>query len=59
MSEAECKELHDRLVAYVEKEKPYINPDLKMGELAAALHTSSIPCPICSINILISHTMTL
>ena len=41
MSEAECKELHDRLVAYVEKEKPYINPDLKMGELAAALHTSS------------------
>lgn len=40
-TEEECRELHKRLLAYVEKEKPYINPDLKMGELAAALDTSS------------------
>ena len=31
LTEEECKELHKKLVAYVEKEKPYINPDLKMG----------------------------
>ena len=41
LTEEECKELHKKLVAYVEKEKPYINPDLKMGDLAAALDTSS------------------
>lgn len=29
LTEEECKELHKKLVAYVEKEKPYINPDLK------------------------------
>ena len=41
LTEEECKELHKKLVAYVEKEKPYINPDLKMGDLASALDTSS------------------
>ena len=41
MSEAECKELYERLVAYMEHEKPYINPDLKMGDLATVLNTSS------------------
>lgn len=41
MTEEECKELHKKLVTYVEKEKPYINPDLKMGDLASALDTSS------------------
>ena len=41
LTEKECKELHKKLVAYVEKEKPYINPDLKMGDLASALDTSS------------------
>ena len=41
LAEEECKELHKKLVAYVEKEKPYINPDLKMGDLASALDTSS------------------
>ena len=41
LTEEECKELHKKLVAYVEREKPYINPDLKMGDLASALDTSS------------------
>ena len=41
LTEEECKELHKKLVAYVEKERPYINPDLKMGDLASALDTSS------------------
>ena len=41
LTEEECKELHKKLVAYVEKEKSYINPDLKMGDLASALDTSS------------------
>lgn len=41
LTEEECKELHKKLVAYVEKEKPYIHPDLKMGDLASALDTSS------------------
>lgn len=41
LTEEECKELHKKLVAYVEKEKPYISPDLKMGDLASALDTSS------------------
>ena len=41
LTEEECKELHKKLGAYVEKEKPYINPDLKMGDLASALDTSS------------------
>lgn len=41
LTEEECKELHKKLVTYVEKEKPYINPDLKMGDLASALDTSS------------------
>ena len=41
LTDEECKELHKKLVAYVEKEKPYINPDLKMGDLASALDTSS------------------
>ena len=31
LTEEECKELHKKLVAYVEKEKPYINPGLKNG----------------------------
>ncbi|WP_301003876.1 helix-turn-helix domain-containing protein, partial [Phocaeicola sartorii] len=41
LTEEECKELHKKLVTYVEKEKPYINPDLKMGDLASALDISS------------------
>lgn len=41
LTEEECVELHRKLVAYVEKEKPYINSDLKMGDLASALDTSS------------------
>lgn len=41
LSDAECKELYEKLVAYVEKERPYINPDLKMGDLAVSLGTSS------------------
>ena len=36
-----AKRLYESLVAYVEKERPYINPDLKMGDLAVALGTSS------------------
>ena len=41
LSDVECKELYEKLVAYVEKERPYINPDLKMGDLAVSLGTSS------------------
>lgn len=41
LSEAECKELYAKLTAYVEKERPYTNPELKMGDLASALGTSS------------------
>lgn len=41
MGEAECKELYAKLTAYVEKERLYTNPDLKMGDLASALGTSS------------------
>lgn len=41
LTEEECVELHRKLMAYVEKEKPYINSDLKMGDLASALDTSS------------------
>ena len=41
LSDVECKELYEKLVAYVEKERPYINPDLKMGDLAVSLGISS------------------
>lgn len=41
LTDAECKELYERLVAYVEAEHPYINPELKMGDLATALKVSS------------------
>lgn len=41
ISEEECKELYSKLAAYVEKERPYINPDLKMGDLATALGATS------------------
>lgn len=41
LNETECKELYAKLTAYVEKERPFTNPDLKMGELATALGTSS------------------
>lgn len=41
ISEEECKGLYSKLVTYVEKERPYINPDLKMGDLATALGTTS------------------
>lgn len=41
MSEAECKDLYGKLTVYVETNRPYTNPDLKMGDLATALGTSS------------------
>lgn len=41
LTEEECRELHKRLIAYVEKERPYTHADLKMGDLAAAIETSS------------------
>lgn len=37
----ECKELHERLTQYMKREKPYTNPDLKIGHLAQSISTSS------------------
>lgn len=41
MSDAECKELYAKLAAYMETGRPFTNPELKMGDLASALGTSS------------------
>jgi len=42
LSEQECKTLHAKLQAYMESERPYINPDLKIADLANAIHSSSL-----------------
>lgn len=36
----ECAQIAERLAAYMETSKPYINPDLKIADLAAAIGTS-------------------
>lgn len=41
MSDAECKELYAKLTAFMEKERPFTNPELKMGDLVSALGTST------------------
>lgn len=41
LSEKECKVLYKKLKAYMESERPYINPDLKIADLANAVDTSS------------------
>lgn len=41
ISEDECRQIYERLLTYVEKEKPYINPDLKITDLAQAVGCSS------------------
>lgn len=41
MADSECKELYAKLAAYMKTERPFTNPDLKMGDLASALETSS------------------
>lgn len=41
MSTEECDVLHEALNKYMHDEKPYMNKELKIGDLADALHTSS------------------
>lgn len=41
LHEAECADIVARMTAYVEQEKVYTNPDLKMSELADHLHVSA------------------
>lgn len=41
ITEAECKALCDKLYAYIEAEKPFSNPELKIVDLAKALNCSS------------------
>lgn|GEM_PF-71028 len=41
LSEEECKQICEKLYAYLEQEKPYTSPDLKIVDLAQATHTSS------------------
>ncbi|MFA7098210.1 MAG: triple tyrosine motif-containing protein, partial [Gammaproteobacteria bacterium] len=41
ISTEECYALHEALNKYMQDEKPYMNKELKIGDLADALHTSS------------------
>ena len=41
ISEDECRQICDRLLVYVVDQKPYINPDLKISDLAQAIGCSS------------------
>lgn len=41
MDEAEYKEIYGRLLDYIEKNKPYLDPSLKMSDLANALNSST------------------
>ncbi len=41
ITEAECKAVCEKLYAYIETEKPFSNPDLKIVDIAQALHCSS------------------
>lgn len=41
LSEKECKALYKRLKSYMESERPYINPDLKIADLANAIESTS------------------
>lgn len=40
LDEKECGEIHRRLIAYIEDEKPFIDSNLKQADLASALHIS-------------------
>jgi ligand-binding sensor domain-containing protein/AraC-like DNA-binding protein len=41
ITEAECKAVCDKLYKYIETEKPFTNPDIKIVDLAQALNCSS------------------
>lgn len=41
LSKEECEILYERLNHYMQSEKPYMNKDLKIADLADTLHTSS------------------
>ncbi|WP_071145048.1 two-component regulator propeller domain-containing protein [Bacteroides ihuae] len=41
LSDEECKNIYEKLTAYMNEQKPYINPDLKIADLAHAIDTSS------------------
>ncbi len=42
IDENEFKKLSDLLVCYIEKEKPYLDPNLKMSDLAQSINCTSI-----------------
>lgn len=41
LTEKECKDLHRKLKTYTANEKPYLDPDLKIADLAKIIGTSS------------------
>ncbi len=41
IDEAECAEIVARMKAYIDEKRPYINPELKMSDIAEVLHLSS------------------
>jgi len=41
LNEAECKQICEKLYNYIETEKPYTNPDLKIVDISQALQCSS------------------
>ncbi|MDR2920489.1 MAG: helix-turn-helix domain-containing protein [Tannerella sp.] len=41
LTEKECKDLYRKLKSFVANEKPYLNPDLKIADLAKTIGTSS------------------
>lgn len=41
LSKEECEIIYEKLNRYMQSEKPYMNKDLKIGDLADTLHTSS------------------
>ena len=41
LSNEECKRIYNNLTRYVKKNKPYINPNLKISDLAHAINSSS------------------
>jgi len=41
LSETECKQICEKLYAYIEKQKPFTNPELKIVDLSQAINCSS------------------
>lgn len=41
LNEDDCKEIVERMKAYIEEQKPYTNPNLRMSDIADYLHVSA------------------